>query len=318
MNLLNVKNLKKYYSAGLIKKRYSVKALDGVSFDVVPGEIFGVIGESGCGKTTLGLVLSRLERETSGEITFKGSKLSGTLKLDPETRRQIQIIFQNPYESFDPRLRIEQSLFLPMRINHICDNDAERREKILGYMKDAGFEPPDAFLNRYPHELSGGQLQRISIIRAMLLKPTFLVADECVSMLDLSVRASVVNLLLDLVERERTTVLFITHDLSLAGHVCDRIMVLYLGKMVELSTAKRIVESPLHPYTRVLMSYSPSIFKKREKINVKKLGVEMAIGSGCVFEPRCPYSFEKCVEQMPPLIEIEPNHSVACWLYLKT
>jgi peptide/nickel transport system ATP-binding protein len=152
----------------------------------------------------------------------------------------------------------------------------------------------------------------------MLLKPTFLVADECVSMLDLSVRASVVNLLLDLVERERTTVLFITHDLSLAGHVCDRIMVLYLGKMVELSTAKRIVESPLHPYTRVLMSYSPSIFKKREKINVKKLGVEMAIGSGCVFEPRCPYSFEKCVEQMPPLIEIEPNHSVACWLYLKT
>jgi peptide/nickel transport system ATP-binding protein len=173
MSLLNVKNLKKYYSAGLIKKRYSVKALDGVSFDVVPGEIFGVIGESGCGKTTLGLVLSRLERETSGEITFKGSKLSGTLKLDPETRRQIQIIFQNPYESFDPRLRIEQSLLLPMRINHICDSDAERREKILGYMKDAGFEPPDAFLNRYSHELSGGQLQRISIIRAMLLKPTF-------------------------------------------------------------------------------------------------------------------------------------------------
>lgn len=315
MSLLSVRDLKKYYSSGLIRKRHLVKALDEISFEIEPGEIFGVIGESGCGKTTLGLVLSRLERETSGEITFMNTRISGTLKLDPNVRRQIQIIFQNPYESFDPRLTIEHSLIQPMKINHICNNDAERKEKIAEYMKNAGFDPPRPFLNRYPHEFSGGQLQRLSVIRAMLLSPTFLVADECVSMLDLSVRASVLNLLLDLVEKEGTSMLFITHDLSLAGHVCDRIMVLYLGKMVELSTAKRIVESPLHPYTRVLMSYSPSVIRKKDKISVKKLYVEASEVSGCVFAPRCPYSFEKCTQQIPSLVEVEPGHWVACWLY---
>lgn len=315
MSLLGVHNLRKYYSSGLVRRRHLVKALDGISFEMERGEIFGVIGESGCGKTTLGLVLSRLEKETGGEITFRGTKLSGKLKLEPVLRRQIQIIFQNPYESFDPRLSIEQSLILPMKINRICNSLSEGRERILAYMKEAGFEPPESFLNRYPHELSGGQLQRISIIRAMLLRPSFLVADECVSMLDLSVRAGVLNLLLDLVEREKTAVLFITHDLSLAAHVCDRIMVLYLGKVMELSTAKRIEESPLHPYTRVLMSYSPSIFERKEKIRVKRLQMEVADGSGCVFVSRCPFSFEKCTHQVPDLFEVEPGHLVACWLY---
>ncbi|KAF2957144.1 hypothetical protein AS159_08880 [Thermotoga sp. Ku-13t] len=315
MSLLSVHNLKKYYSSGLVKKRHLIKALDGVSFDVKLGEVFGVIGESGCGKTTLGLVLSRLEKETDGEISFRGIKLSGKSKLDPDLRRQIQIIFQNPYESFDPRLSIEQSLILPMKINRICNSHSEGRERILAYMREAGFEPPESFLNRYSHELSGGQLQRISIVRAMLLRPSFLVADECVSMLDLSVRASVLNLLLDLVEREKTAVLFITHDLSLAAHVCDRIMVLYLGKVMELSTAKCIKESPLHPYTRVLMSYSPSIFRKKEKISIKRLQMEIVDGSGCAFVSRCPFSFEKCIHQVPDLFEIEPGHLVACWLY---
>lgn len=318
MNLLRVENLKKYYSMGLIRKRYTIKALDGVSFDIKTGEIFGVIGESGCGKTTLGLVLSRLEKETEGEIIFKGLKLSGAIKLEPDLRRQIQIIFQNPYESFDPRLTIEQSLMLPLRINKIYDNDTQRHQKIVEYLSYAGFEPPKSFLSRYPHELSGGQLQRISIIRAMLLKPSFLVADECASMLDLSVRASVLNLLLDLVEQEKTAVLFITHDLALAGRVCDRIMVLYLGKIVELSEARRIVENPKHPYTRVLMSYSPSIFEKKERITVKKMEIESTKIDGCVFASRCPYSFELCTKRMPDLLEIDSGHFVACWLYEKT
>lgn len=318
MSLLKVESLRKYYSMGLIRKRYTIKALDGVSFDIKTGEIFGVIGESGCGKTTLGLVLSRLEKETEGEIIFKGLKLNGMTKLESDLRRQIQIIFQNPYESFDPRLTIEQSLMLPLKINKIYDNDTQRRQKIVEYLSYAGFEPPESFLSRYPHELSGGQLQRISIIRAMLLRPSFLVADECASMLDLSVRASVLNLLLDLVEQEKTAVLFITHDLSLAGHICDRIMVLYLGKVVELSEAKRIVEDPKHPYTRVLMSYSPSIFEKKERITVKKMETESAGIDGCVFAPRCPYSFELCTKRMPDLLEIESGHFVACWLYEKT
>lgn len=311
MRILQVNNLKKYFTLGLIKK-YTVKALDGVSFDIDQGEIFGVLGESGCGKSTLGLVLSRIEKESSGEIFFKQSKISGSTKLDRDKRREIQIIFQNPYESFDQRLTIEDSLDLPLKINRIGTNRSRRKEIMKDFLSRAGLEPAESFLSRYPHELSGGQLQRISLLRAMMLNPSFLIADECVSMLDLSVRASVINLMLDLVRSEKTTVMFITHDISLAKYVSDRIAVLYLGKVVELGRSVDVVERPLHPYTKVLISYSPSIFERRQKIKPKELMTVFQPETGCNFVNRCPYADNRCERETPQLREIEQGHWVSC------
>ncbi|WP_041081404.1 oligopeptide/dipeptide ABC transporter ATP-binding protein [Thermotoga profunda] len=311
MRILQVNGLKKYFTVGLLRK-YIIKALDNVSFDIDQSEIFGVLGESGCGKSTLGLVLSRIERETDGEILFKGKRVDGSTKLDPDTRREIQIIFQNPYESFDQRLTIEDSLMIPLRINKIGENDHQRKEIIRHFMHRAGLEPAQSFLVRYPHELSGGQLQRISLLRAMMLNPSFLIADECVSMLDLSVRASVINLMLDLVKTQKTTVMFITHDISLAKYVSDRIAVLYLGKIVELGTSSQVVERSLHPYTKVLVSYSPSIFEKKQKIKPKELIGIFQPEIGCNFANRCPYADIECEKQTPQLRQIEPGHYVSC------
>lgn len=311
MQVLQVNNLKKYFTVGMLKK-YIVKALDDVSFGINQGEIFGVLGESGCGKSTLGLVLSRIEKETAGEILFKDRKISGSVKIDPDTRRQIQIIFQNPYESFDQRLSIEDSLIIPLRINRIGDNDSQRKELMKTFLHRAGLEPAESFLSRYPHELSGGQLQRISLLRAMMLNPSFLIADECVSMLDLSVRASVINLMLDLVKSEKTTVMFITHDISLAKYVSDRIAVLYLGKIAEIGKSIDVVEKPLHPYTKVLISYSPSIFEKKNKIKPKELMTVFQPEVGCNFVNRCPYADNRCQEETPQLKQIELGHWVCC------
>jgi len=311
MQFVQVKNLKKYYTVGLLK-RYSIKALDDVSFDVEQGEIFGVLGESGCGKSTLGLVLSRLEKETNGEILFKGNKISGTTKLDKQTRKEIQIIFQNPYESFDQRMSIGDSLNIPLKINKIGDDNSQRMEIIKEFLHRAGLEPVDAFLTRYPHELSGGQLQRLSLLRAMMLNPTFLIADECVSMLDLSVRASVINLMIELVKSKKTAVMFITHDISLAKYVSDRVVVLYLGKIVEMGRATDVVEKPLHPYTKVLISYSPSIFEKKQKIKPKELLFSFNTYTGCNFSNRCPYANEICEKEAPQLREIDSQHWASC------
>ncbi|MFN4189767.1 MAG: oligopeptide/dipeptide ABC transporter ATP-binding protein [Pseudothermotoga sp.] len=311
MQVLQVKNLRKYFTVGMLKK-YTIKALDDVSFNINQGEIFGVIGESGCGKSTLGLVLSRIEKETAGEIFFKGKRISGSIKMDTDTRRQIQIIFQNPYESFDQRLSIYDSLIIPLRINKIGDSDSQRKEIMKTFLHRAGLEPAESFLDRYPHELSGGQLQRISLLRAMMLNPSFLIADECVSMLDLSVRASVINLMLDLVKSEKTTVMFITHDISLARYVSDQIAVLYLGKIVEMGRSVDVVQRPLHPYTQVLISYSPSIFEKKNKIKPKELMSLFQPEVGCNFMNRCPYAHNRCEEEKPQLRELEPGHWVSC------
>lgn len=317
--LLEVKNLKKYFIQRKFGRKSFVKAVDGVSFHINRGEILGILGESGCGKSTLGLVLSRIEKETEGEIVFKNRKISGSLKLDKRTRRDIQIILQNPYDSFDPRLTVQDSLIVPLKIHGIGENNSERKEMILEYLRKAGFEPPSTFLKRYPHELSGGQLQRISVLRAMILKPSFLIADECVSMLDLSVRASVINLLLDLTSMENTSMMFITHDISLGKLLSDRLAVIYLGKIVELGNAKEISENPLHPYTKILISYSPSIFKKKEKIKPKETlsTTYQNIQGGCNFAPRCPFARKECFKQEPELLEISKGHWVACLNYEK-
>ncbi|MEJ5228786.1 MAG: ABC transporter ATP-binding protein [Pseudothermotoga sp.] len=311
MQVIQVKNLKKYFTLGMLK-RYSIKALDDVSFSIEQSEIFGVLGESGCGKSTLGLVLSRIEKETEGEIFFKDKKISGSTRLDRTTRKEIQIIFQNPYESFDQRMTIGDSLRIPLKINGIGVNNSQRTEIIKEFLHRAGLEPVNAFLTRYPHELSGGQLQRLSLLRAMMLNPAFLIADECVSMLDLSVRASVINLMLELVEAKKTTVMFITHDISLAKYVSHRIVVLYLGKIVEIGNSEDVVEKPLHPYTKVLISYSPAIFEKKEKIKPKELMYVSQMTAGCNFASRCPYADSFCESNVPQLREIEPNHWAAC------
>ncbi len=313
MKILEVENLKKYFPLRKFGGRLYVRALDGVSFHVDEGEVLGILGESGCGKSTLGLVLGRLERETSGRIVFMGKDLSGTLRLEREIRRNIQIIFQNPYDSFDPRLTIGDSLMIPLRINGVGSSDSERKEIILDHLSKAGFDSPRSYLERYPHELSGGQLQRISIVRAMMLKPKFLIADECVSMLDVSVRADVINLLMDLIKGYGTSMLFITHDISLGRYVSDRIAVMYLGKIVEMGSSKDVVDNPVHPYTKILISYSPSLVEKRERIKPKS-DITVAVGEmrGCRFAPRCPFADEKCLRSEPPLLEVERGHWVAC------
>jgi peptide/nickel transport system ATP-binding protein len=317
--LLEVKDLKKYFTLRKFGRKNFVKAVDGVSFHINQGEILGILGESGCGKSTLGLVLSRIEKETEGDIIFKNKKISGSLKLDKQTRRDIQIILQNPYDSFDPRLTIQDSLIVPLKIHGIGKNTSERRDIILDYLHKAGFEPASAFLKRYPHELSGGQLQRISVLRAMILKPSFLIADECVSMLDLSVRASVINLLLDLTSSENTSMMFITHDISLGKFLSDRLAVIYLGKIVELGNAKEVSENPLHPYTKILISYSPSVFEKKEKIKPKEIlpTAHQNMQRGCNFASRCPFSKKECFEKEPELFEVEEGHWVSCLNYKK-
>jgi len=319
VKLLEVKNLKKYFTLRKFGRKGFIKAVDGVSFHINKGEILGILGESGCGKSTLGLVLSRIEKETEGDIIFKNKKISGSLKLDKQTRKDIQIILQNPYDSFDPRLTIQDSLMVPLKIHSIGENSSVRRQIILDYLHKAGFEPPSAFLKRYPHELSGGQLQRISVLRAMMLKPSFLIADECVSMLDLSVRASVINLLLDLTSMENTSMMFITHDISLGKLLSDRLAVIYLGKIVELGNAKEVSENPLHPYTKILISYSPSVFEKKEKIKPKEIlpTAYQNIQRGCNFAPRCPFSSKECFEKEPELFEVKKDHWVACQNYQK-
>ena len=318
MNVLEVKNLKKYFPLRKFGKKHYVRAVDGVSFTVKEGEIIGILGESGCGKSTLGLLISRLELETEGEIKFKDQKISETLKLPKDIRRRIQIILQNPYDSFDPRFTVGDSLFIPLKINQIGDSDDDRRNMILEYMEKSGLTPSKDLYRRYPHELSGGQLQRLSILRAMLLKPDFLVADECVSMLDVSVRADVINLLMDLVQSLDTSMMFITHDISLGRYVSDRILVMYLGKIVEMAPADVIMENPLHPYTRILISYSPTLIKKKTRIPIKgEVQTLLSEPKGCRFAPRCPYAQDVCYQTEPNLVEISSNHFVACHIVEK-
>ncbi|AKI97809.1 oligopeptide/dipeptide ABC transporter ATP-binding protein [Kosmotoga pacifica] len=313
MNIIEVKKLKKYFPIRKFGRKSFVRAVDGVSFHTEQGKVLGVLGESGCGKSTLGLVLSRIEKETAGEIIFKGKKISGKSKLDKQTRRDIQIIFQNPYDSFDPRLTILDSMIRPLKIHGIGQNTSEMREIVESFLSKAGFEPPSAFLKRYPYELSGGQLQRISVLRAMMLDPSFLIADECVSMLDLSVRASVINLLLDLVHLKNTSMMFITHDISLGKFVSDKLAIIYLGKIVEIGDAEEIYRNPLHPYTKILISYSPSVFEKKEKIRPKELiDTSQEPTEGCNFAARCPIATRECFTTQPELKQYTGNRQVAC------
>lgn len=316
MALLEVSDLKKYYPAGngwFSPKRF-VRALDGVSFSLDAGETLGLVGESGCGKSTLARALMRLEEPTDGSITLDGRDLLALKgeKLRRE-RGQFQMIFQDPYASLNPRMSVEDVLDEALRLHTALDSDG-RKERITELMKLVGLNP--AHVKRYPHQFSGGQRQRIGIARALAVNPRFIVADEPVSALDVSVQAQIVNLLQDIQTKTGVAYLFIAHDLAVVEHISSRIMVMYLGKIVESGPAAELCSDPLHPYTRALLSAVPGIRpdKRSERIILTgDVPSPLDPPSGCRFHTRCPFATERCSREEPPMREVAPGRMCACF-----
>lgn len=317
--LLKVSNLKKYYGikGGFFGKTVShVKAVDDVSFEVYEGEVLGLVGESGCGKSTAGRSILRLIEPTSGEIIFNGQDIS---KLDQEklrrARREMQMIFQDPYASLNPRHTVEKILTEPLLIHNI-GTQKSRKEKVYELLETVGLS--DYHAKRYPHQFSGGQRQRIGIARALTLNPKLIIADEPVSALDVSIQSQVLNLLSDLKKQFQLTYIFIAHDLSVIKHISDRIGVMYLGRLVELTTKEKLYDTPKHPYTQALLSAVPLIDQdeKRERILLSgDLPNPENPPQGCAFHTRCAECMEICKTERPQLKELETGHYVACHLY---
>jgi oligopeptide transport system ATP-binding protein len=319
--LLKVDNLKRYFPvrSGFLGRQTGVaRVLDGISFDVKRRETLGIVGESGSGKTVLLRTLLRLIEPTSGSIEFEGKDLTGMPDEElRQVRRQMQIIFQDPVGSLHPRMTIEQTLLEPFIIHHVGDK-AEREERVRGLMRLVGLNPD--WRKRYPHQFSGGQRQRIGVARALALQPKLILADEPVSALDVSLQAQVLNLIQDLQDEFQLTYVFVAHDLAVLRQICDRIAVIYLGKIVELAPADTIYENPLHPCTKALLAASPSI---QAGLSEDAAGRVIARGevpdpahppTGCTFHTRCPMAFEICPTLVPMLNEIEPGHWVSCHL----
>ena len=313
--LVEVKNLKEYFniSTGVFSSK-PLKAVDDVSFSIKKGETLGLVGESGCGKTTVGRTLLHLYKPTAGEIWFDGKKIE-TKKDILEYRQKSAMVFQDPYSSLNPRMTVSDIIAEPLDVHKMCKNKAERQERILELMAKVGLNSEHA--NRYAHEFSGGQRQRIGIARALSMNPEFLVCDEPVSALDVSIQAQVINMFDELQEQMGLTYLFIAHDLLVVRHISDRIAVMYLGKMVELADAKEIYDHPLHPYTKSLMSAVPlpDPQKARENKRIVLTGdipSPLNAPSGCPFRTRCPYATDACAEAMPEFKEVAPGHFVAC------
>ena len=313
--LVEVKDLKEYFNinTGLFTSK-PLKAVDGVSFAIRKGETLGLVGESGCGKTTVGRTLLHLYKPTAGEIWFDGKKIE-TRKDILEYRKKSAMVFQDPYSSLNPRMTVSDIIAEPLDVHKMCQNKAERQERILELMAKVGLNSEHA--NRYAHEFSGGQRQRIGIARALSMSPEFLVCDEPVSALDVSIQAQVINMFDELQEQMGLTYLFIAHDLLVVRHISDRIAVMYLGKMVELADAKEIYDHPLHPYTRSLMSAVPLPDPKKARENKRivltgDIPSPLNAPSGCPFRTRCPYATAACAEAMPEFKEVATGHYVAC------
>jgi oligopeptide transport system ATP-binding protein len=309
--LVRVRNLVKHFP--LDGTGQVVRAVDGVSFDIFEGETLGLVGESGCGKSTVGRCLLRLIEPTSGEVEYGGTNILslGSSELR-SLRSQMQVIFQDPYASLNPRLRIEDIVSEPLVVHRVA-NRSERRERVASLLRKVGLDPD--YMNRYPHEFSGGQRQRIGIARALALNPKLIIADEPVSALDVSVQAQVINLLEDLQEEFGLTYLFVSHGLAVVEHISTRVAVMYLGRIVEVASAEELYRNPLHPYTRALLSAIPipDPTRKRQRI-VLRGDVPTPINppSGCRFHTRCPDKVAECSEIDPDLREVTPGHFVAC------
>lgn len=317
--MLKVENLKVYYPSTqrLFAPRRFVRAVDGVSFELGNARTLGLVGESGCGKTTLGRAILGLSPVTEGSIFFEGQDIASLSGSELRRhRRKIQMIFQDPYSSLDPLMTIEQILGEPLDIHRLYSNSTERREKILSLMDWVGLDPSQA--KRYPHEFSGGQRQRIGIARALALSPRMIVCDEPVSALDVSIQAQIMNLLMDIQEREKISYLFISHDLALVQHACHRVAVMYLGRIVEEGSVEEIRSRPLHPYTQALWNAIPTLEKETLSGSLPLTGeIPSALNppAGCHFHPRCPHAGEQCRRVYPTLSEISSGHCVACHLH---
>ncbi len=318
--LVNVRDLKMYFpvTAGLIfqRKIADVKAVDGISFEVKKGETLGLVGESGCGKSTTGRAILQLYQPTAGSVDFGGTELT---KLKGNNlrrmRRKMQMIFQDPYASLNPRMSVGSIIGEPLQIHGLSKGGAARRERIQDLMRVVGLNP--YYANRYPHEFSGGQRQRIGIARALAVEPDFIVADEPVSALDVSIQAQIINLMEDLQHQFGLTYLFIAHDLSVVRHISDRVGVMYLGKMMEMADRNELYENPLHPYTKALLSAvpvpDPSVENARERIILTgDVPSPLRPPPGCVFNTRCPIAIEECRQVLPEWRDVGGGHMVAC------
>ena len=318
--LISVRGLRKYFPVleGLLIKRVvaEVKAVDDVSFEIRRGETLGLVGESGCGKTTIGRCLLRLEQPTAGSILYQGEDLATMTGEGLKALRQkIQVIFQDPFSSLNPRMKVGQILAEPMRVHRLYATAAERRDRVDELLRVCGLNPK--FIDRYPHEMSGGQRQRVGIARALALNPEFIVCDEAVSALDVSIQAQVINLLEELRGEFGLTYLFIAHDLSVVRHLCHRVAVMYLGKLAEVADCDELYENPMHPYTRALLSAVPvpdPVVEAEREHRVIQGEVPSPINppSGCVFHPRCEYAVTRCRGDVPDRRELRPAHFVAC------
>lgn len=294
-----------------------VHAIDGVSFSIRPGEVLGLVGESGCGKSTTGMALMQQESITSGEILFEGIGSIGksSAKVRKAFTRAAQLVFQNPYEALNPRHTIRESISEPIKI-HFPGDAALQERMLLQAMERSGLRPPENFLDRYPHQLSGGQLQRIAIARAIAIEPKLLVADEPVAMLDVSVRASVLNLFRKFADELGMGILYISHDISTMRYVCSRIAVMYLGRIIETGPTEAILENPRHPFTKALIAAVPSITGQgRERVALDGVTNASRPPSGCRFQPRCPEAMPDCAELPPHLRDVSSECQIACHLF---
>ncbi|MEA5026144.1 MAG: oligopeptide/dipeptide ABC transporter ATP-binding protein [Erysipelotrichaceae bacterium] len=322
--IITVNNLTKYYyqkkkvtnKAGKKVRHQTIKAVDGISFSLSRGEILGVIGESGCGKSTLARVLIALENATAGEILLDGVNSFEALKKDRLAfRRKCQIVFQNPFDTFDPRYTIEKIMISTMQLHNIGSSKEEQRQICIDILEKAGLSPAEDYFDRYSFELSGGQLQRISILRSMLLNPQFLIADEPVSMLDVSVRADIINMLTTLVKEKNAAMVFISHDILTTRYISDKVAVMYLGRIVEMGPTDEVIHHPRHPYTQALISSCASLNPLEHRTMIEISGeppTPVDTGPGCYFAPRCFKACEKCFTEYPDSAIFADGHLAAC------
>jgi oligopeptide transport system ATP-binding protein len=319
--LLEVRDLVKHFSVGggmFGGRAGTVRAVDGVSFVLRRGETLGLVGESGCGKTTTGRCILQLERQTSGQVIFEGRELGALSEAELRpVRRRVQVIFQDPYASLNPRMTVGQILAEPLAVHGLVPDRAGRRARVRDLLARVGLLPQHA--DRYPHQMSGGQRQRVGIARALAVEPALIVCDEPVSALDVSIQAQIINLLEDLQAELALTYLFIAHDLAVVRHISDRVAVMYLGKIVEITDRRELYDNPVHPYTKALLAAVPIPdpvleAKRTHSVLMGEVPSPLNPPPGCVFHPRCPIAVDRCRGEVPPLREVTPGHWAACLL----